>query len=302
MSWFNKLKTGLTKSSSKISTGIADVITKRKLDDDTLEELEDVLLGADLGTQATQRIMDDLRRTRFGKTASLEEIHDSMVESIAAILAPVAMPLTIDDAHSPYVIMAVGVNGNGKTTTVGKLAQQYKQAGHSVLLCACDTFRAAAVEQLEVWAQRVGCDLVKGKNGADPASVAFEALEQAKAKNIDVLLIDTAGRLQNRADLMEELAKINRVLHKLDDTAPHKTLQVLDATTGQNAFSQLEHFQKIAGVDGLVVTKLDGTAKGGVVVGLAAAFAIPIHAVGVGESIDDLHPFEAHDFARSLIS
>lgn len=301
MSWLTKLKTGLSKSSAKITDGLAAIVTKRKLDDEMLEELEELLVMADLGASTAAKVVGNFSRTRFGKDVSEEEVKTALAEEIAAILAPVAKPLQPDFSHRPQVVMMVGVNGNGKTTTLGKLAAQYKADGKKVMLAACDTFRAAAVEQLAEWGRRAGVEVITGKSQADPASVAFAALEQAKAAGADILFIDTAGRLQNKKDLMEELAKIRRVLGKLDESAPHHTLLVLDATTGQNAHSQAAAFGEIANITGLIVTKLDGTAKGGVVVGLAEAFKLPIHAVGVGEGIEDLNAFDANEFAKDLM-
>lgn len=301
MGWFKKLTSGLSKSSSKITESISGILTKRKLDEAMLEELEDALIMADLGASTAATLVQSFGKTRFNKEVTDEEVRQALAVDIAEILTPVAVPLQLDSSHTPQVILMVGVNGNGKTTTLGKLAKQYHDEGKKVMIAACDTFRAAAVEQLQVWGERAGCPVVTGPMQSDPASVAYQALERAKQENADVLLIDTAGRLQNKKGLMEELAKIIRVLQKLDETAPHHTLLVLDATTGQNAHSQVKEFQDIAAISGLVVTKLDGSAKGGVVVALAEAFGLPIHAVGVGEAIDDLHAFDAHDFARGLM-
>lgn len=300
MSWFKKLTSGLKKSSTKITEGIASVVRKRRLDDTVLEELEEVLIASDIGVQTAAKLVAHLAKEKFDKEVSDEEIRVALAEDIAKILEPVARPLDTDKAK-PHVVLVVGVNGNGKTTTIGKLAQQINDSGKKVILAACDTFRAAAVEQLTVWSQRVGCPIITGAHESDPASVAFRALEEAKKNNFDVLLIDTAGRLQNKEHLMEELSKIVRVLKKLDADAPHDTLLVLDATTGQNAHSQAEVFKSKANITGLIITKLDGTAKGGVVVALAEKFGLPIHAIGVGEGIDDLQPFTADNFARSLM-
>ncbi len=301
MSWLKRLKDGLSKSTEKITTGISDIVTKRKLDEEALEELEELLVMADLGAATAAKVIENFSRTRFGKEVEPDEVKVALAQEIAEILKPVAQELRLEDDHMPQVVMLVGVNGNGKTTTLGKLAQQYKQVGKQVMVAACDTFRAAAVEQLQVWGERAGCSVVTGRPQADPGSVAYQALERAKAEGVDVLLIDTAGRLQNKKDLMEELAKIRRVIQKLDDAAPHHTILVLDATTGQNAHSQAKAFQEIADISGLIVTKLDGTAKGGVVVALAEAFNLPIHAVGVGEGIEDLHSFDPEVFARDLM-
>lgn len=301
MSWLHKLKSGLSKSTQKITGGIAAIVTHRKLDDAMLEELEELLVMADMGAATAAKIVANFGKSRFGKDISEDEVRAALAEEIAAILQPVAKPLTPDFTHSPQVVLMVGVNGNGKTTTLGKLAAQYQQQGKKVMLAACDTFRAAAVEQLAVWGERAGVEVVQGKPQSDPAAVAYAALEKARAEKADILFIDTAGRLQNKKDLMEELAKIRRVLTKLDETAPHYTILVLDATTGQNAHSQLAAFREIASVTGIIVTKLDGTAKGGVVVALAEAFKLPIHAVGVGEGIDDLNAFDASEFAKDLM-
>lgn len=301
MSWFKRLSSGLSKSSSKLTEGISGIFTKRKLDDEMLEELEELLILSDMGASTAATLVANFAKSRFDKEISEDEVKTALAEEIALLLEPVAKPLSVEAGHQPHVIMMVGVNGNGKTTTLGKLAQQYRQRGKRVMIAACDTFRAAAVEQLSVWGERAGCPVVTGAPNADPASVAYQALEQAQAQSADILLIDTAGRLQNKANLMEELSKISRVLTKLDDTAPHETVLVLDATTGQNAHSQAQSFRGSANITGLIVTKLDGTAKGGVVVALAEKFGLPIHAVGVGESIEDLHDFTPRDFARSLM-
>ena len=300
MNWFKKLKDGLSKSSSKITEGIASVVRKRKLDDDTLEQLEEILVSTDIGVSVAAKLIARLRKEKFDKEISDEEVRAALAKNIADILTPVAKPLDTNKTK-PQIILVVGVNGNGKTTTIGKVAAQMKQDGKKVMLAACDTFRAAAVEQLSVWSERVGCKIITGEPQADPASVAFKAVETAKAENIDVLMIDTAGRLQNKDGLMEELAKIVRVIRKVDESAPHDVLLVLDATTGQNAHSQVEIFKNKVAVSGLIITKLDGTAKGGVVVALAEKFALPIHAIGVGEGIEDLKPFAADDFAKSLM-
>jgi len=301
MSWLKKLKSGLAKSSSKLTDNITSVITKKKLDQDTLDELEDALIMSDLGTNTAAKIIANFSKTRFGKEVDIGEIKTTMASEIEDILTPVAKPLEINPENKPHVIMMVGVNGNGKTTTLGKIAQQHKLQGKKIVIAACDTFRAAAVEQLAVWGERSGCQVIKGSPQADPASVAYTAMEHAKNEGADILLIDTAGRLQNKKGLMEELAKISRVMKKIDETAPHDTILVLDATTGQNAHSQIESFKEVANVSGIIVTKLDGTAKGGVVVALAEKFSTPIHAIGVGESIEDLQPFEAKEFAKNLM-
>ncbi len=301
LGFFSRLKEGLTRSTQKLSTGLATVFVRRKLDDAALEELEELLIAADLGPAAAGHIIAEFRRSRFGKDVTDEEVKQALAEEIAAILAPVAQPLVIDRALRPHVVLVVGVNGTGKTTTIGKLALQYQQQGLRPILVAGDTFRAAAVEQLQVWGSRTGAVVVSGPPNADAAGLAFDALTRARNEGADVLLIDTAGRLHNKAALMEELAKIIRVIRKQDPTAPHSVLLVLDATTGQNAIEQVRVFSDLVAVTGLVVTKLDGSARGGIVVALAQAFALPVHAVGVGEQAGDLRPFEAMDFARGLV-
>lgn len=273
---------------------------RRLVDDAMLESLEDVLIGADMGVETAGRVTANIAEGRFGKRIGTRELRGALADEIARIMEPVARPLPLY-GQKPQVVLVVGVNGSGKTTTIGKLASQFKAAGKSVVIAAGDTFRAAAVEQLQVWGQRAGVPVLTAPEGSDPASLAFDALTRAQAEGADLLLIDTAGRLQNRADLMEELAKIVRVLRKKDPSAPHNTILVLDATTGQNAVSQVEIFRKIADVTGLVMTKLDGTAKGGVLVSLADKFGLPIHAIGVGEQIDDLAPFDPEDFAKALV-
>ena len=302
--WLSRLTKGLAKSTNKISQGITDVLTKKKLDQDMLDSLEEVLISADLGPKTAARLVADFAKDRFGKDISEEEIKEALAISIAAILAPVAKPLDIQKPENgPYVILVCGVNGVGKTTTIGKLAQhlkQQKEEPRSIMMAAGDTFRAAATEQLEIWAKRTGSTLLAKEVGADAAAVAYEAYEKAKADNIDVLLIDTAGRLQNKANLMDELEKIVRVLKKQDQALPHSTILVLDSTTGQNAYSQLESFKDMVNVTGLVVTKLDGSAKGGVLVGLADQFGVPVHAIGIGEKMEDMQPFNADEYARSL--
>jgi fused signal recognition particle receptor len=298
---FSRLKEGLSRSTQKISDSITTVFKKRRLDDAALEELEDLLISADLGTDVAARIIAAFRRTRFGKEVTDEEIKQALAEEIAAILAPVAQPLMPDPARKPHVVLVVGVNGTGKTTTIGKLALQYKENGKRAVLVAGDTFRAAAVEQLQIWGERVDASVVAGGSAADPAGLAFDALTRARAEGADVLLIDTAGRLHNKAALMEELRKIIRVLRKQDETAPHSVLLVLDATTGQNAIQQVRVFKEMVDVTGLIVTKLDGSARGGIVVALAETFHLPVHAVGVGEQAGDLRPFDAAEFARDLV-
>lgn len=276
-----------------------DKAPRRVLDDDMLEQLEELLISADMGVDTALRVTANMAEGRMGKRLSAQEVKELLAREIARIMEPVARPMPLY-AKKPQVVLVVGVNGSGKTTTIGKLASQFKAAGKTVVIAAGDTFRAAAVEQLQVWGDRAGVPVLTAPEGSDPASLAWDAMEQAERDGTDLLMIDTAGRLQNRADLMEELAKIVRVIRKKDPSAPHNTLLVLDATTGQNALSQVETFQKLADVSGLVMTKLDGTARGGVLVALADKFGLPIHAIGVGEQIDDLSPFDPEEFAAAL--
>ncbi len=299
--WLSRLRDGLSRSSARLGDGITGIFTKRRLDQAAIDELEELLIGADLGAATAAKLAAELARTRFGKEVTPEEVRTALADDIAGILAPVAKPLAPDPAHRPYVVLVVGVNGSGKTTTIGKLAKYYRDEGKKVMLAAGDTFRAAGVEQLKIWGERVGCPVVARDTGADAAGLAYDALERARAEDMDLLIVDTAGRLHNRADLMAGLQKIIRVLRKVDPTAPHSCLLVLDATTGQNAHQQVETFRQMTEVTGLVVTKLDGTAKGGVLVALAEKFGLPVHAIGVGETADDLRPFEAQAFARSLM-
>ena len=300
LSWWQRLKQGLSRSSGAIGTGITDLFTKRMLDEDTLEGLEDILVQADLGVDVAGRIVEAVGKGRYGKDIAPEEVKAILAAEVERTLAPVARPLVVDDRTKPFVILMVGVNGSGKTTTIGKLTSKFRSEGRSVMLAAGDTFRAAAIEQLKVWGERNGCPVVARPQGADAAGLAFDALTQAREAGTDVLLIDTAGRLQNRTELMAELEKVVRVIRKVDAQAPHAVLLVLDATVGQNAISQVEIFGKVAGVTGLVMTKLDGTARGGILVALAARFGLPVHFIGVGEGIDDLEPFEAADFAKAI--
>ncbi|WP_138381007.1 signal recognition particle-docking protein FtsY [Luteithermobacter gelatinilyticus] len=299
--WFRRLKDGLKRSTSALSSGISGIFNKRRLDAATLEELEDLLIMSDLGVEVSRRVCDRLAKNKYDKEIAAEEVQKALAEEVSGILEQVARPLAINPAHRPHVILMVGVNGSGKTTTIGKLAKQFQLDGKSVMLAAGDTFRAAAIEQLQVWGERNKVPVIAGKVGGDAAGLAYDALQQAKAQNIDVLLIDTAGRLQNKNHLMEELAKIVRVIKKFDPEAPHDTVLVLDATTGQNALMQAEVFREVAQITGLIMTKLDGTARGGVLVACAEKFALPIHAIGVGESIDDLQPFDADEFSRMLV-
>ncbi|NKX39857.1 signal recognition particle-docking protein FtsY, partial [Rhodobacteraceae bacterium R_SAG2] len=280
--------------------GAAQPVVRRTLDDEMLEQLEELLISADMGVDTALRVTANMAEGRFGKKLSVAEIKQLLASEVSRIMEPVARPLPLY-AKTPQVVLVVGVNGSGKTTTIGKLASQFRAAGKKVVIAAGDTFRAAAVEQLQVWGERAGVPVLTAPEGSDPASLAFDAMGRAQEEGADLLLIDTAGRLQNRGDLMEELAKIVRVIRKKDQTAPHNTLLVLDATTGQNAVNQVKVFQEISDVSGLVMTKLDGTAKGGVLVALADRFGLPIHAVGVGEQIDDLSPFDPDEFAAALV-
>ncbi len=297
---FSRLKTSLSRTAGSFSTSLTAVFTKRKLDRAALEELEDLLIAADLGPAVAARVSGRLAADRFDKEISEDEIKAALADVVMDILAPVALPLRIDGAHRPHVILVVGVNGTGKTTTIGKIAHNLAADGKSVVLAAADTFRAAAIDQLQIWGDRTGAAVVRRDVGSDPAAVAYEGLKQAQEQDADVLLVDTAGRLQNKSDLMDELAKVVRVLGKLDEDAPHDCLLVLDATTGQNALRQVEVFSAVCNVTGLAMTKLDGTARGGVLVAVAERFALPVHYLGIGEGVDDLQPFTAADFARAI--
>jgi fused signal recognition particle receptor len=299
--WLSRIRQGLSRSSSRLSQGITDLFNKRKLDDAAVEELEELLISADLGVATAAKVTARLAKSRFDQEVAADEIKTALADEIALILEPVAVAFRPDPANKPHVVLVVGVNGSGKTTTIGKLAKYFRDQGLAVTLAAGDTFRAAAVEQLRIWGERTGCPVVARARGADAAGLAFDALAEARRRADDLLLIDTAGRLQNKADLMAELQKIIRVLKKVDPAVPHDVLLVLDATVGQNAHSQVEIFKEITQVSGLVVTKLDGTAKGGVLVALAEKFGLPVHAIGVGEAVDDLRPFEAKAFARGLL-
>ena len=299
-SLFQRMKEGLTRSTKSLSDGITGIFTKKKLDQETLNELEDALIQADLGLDAAAAVTEAVGKDRYDKEVSPEEIRTILAGEIAKVLKPVEQPLTIDAAKRPFVILMAGVNGAGKTTTIGKIGARLKAEGKSVMLAAGDTFRAAAVEQLKVWGARIGAPVCSTKLGGDAAGLAYEALARAKEEGTDVLMIDTAGRLQNKADLMAELEKVIRVMRKLDPEAPHAALLVLDATTGQNAVNQVEIFGKVAGITGLVVTKLDGTARGGILVAIARKFGLPVHMIGVGEGIDDLQTFSAEAYARAI--
>jgi len=299
--WFSRLKQGLSRSSSRLTEGITGIFTKKKLDAATLEELEELLISADLGVTLAAEVTETLRRTRYNQEIAPEEIRAVLAEEVARRLEPVQKPLPVDPAKKPFVVLVVGVNGSGKTTTIGKLAKLLRDDGRKVMMAAGDTFRAAAVEQLKIWGERTGTPVVAKATGADAAGLAFEAIETARRDGAEVLLIDTAGRLHNKADLMAELQKVVRAIKKLDGEAPHAVLLVLDATVGQNAHQQVEIFRDIVGVTGLVMTKLDGTARGGVLVAIAERFGMPIHFIGVGETAEDLRPFDARAFGRSLV-
>jgi fused signal recognition particle receptor len=299
--WFQRMREGLSRSSNELTGKVTGLFTKRKLDDDTLQDLEDILIQADLGLETAIRITDALSAGRYGRNIDDAEVRSVMAQEITKVLGPVAQPLELDLSHKPHVILVVGVNGTGKTTTIGKLAAKLSAAGLDVMLAAGDTFRAAAIEQLHIWGKRTGSKVISTKLGADAAGLAYDAFEKARAAGSDVLIIDTAGRLQNKTELMDELAKIVRVLGKLDPDAPHTVLQTLDATTGQNALSQVEIFRNVAGVNGLVMTKLDGTARGGILVAIAAKHKLPVYFIGVGEQVDDLEPFAADEFAAAIV-
>jgi fused signal recognition particle receptor len=299
-SWLQRLRAGLSRSSTTIARGVTDIFTKRKLDAASLDDLEDVLIQADLGLAAASRIREAVGHGRYERGINPDEVKRILADEVERALDPVARPLVIDPLKRPFVILVVGVNGSGKTTTIGKLAAKFRAEGKAVLLAAGDTFRAAAIEQLRIWARRTFSALVERDQGADAAGLAFDALARARELNVDVVLMDTAGRLQNRTELMSELEKIIRVMRKVDAEAPHAVLLVLDATVGQNALSQVEIFGRVAGVTGLVMTKLDGTARGGILVAIADKFALPVHFIGVGEGVDDLEPFTARDFADAI--
>ena len=301
LGFFGRLKEGLSRSTQKLGGNITAVFNKRRLDEAALDELEEVLIAADLGPALAGRVIEEFRRTRFGREVTDEEVRDSLSAEIARVLDPVAIPFMPDPQRKPHVVLVVGVNGTGKTTTIGKMALQYGREGLRTVLVAGDTFRAAAVEQLQIWGQRVGAPVISGPPNSDAAGLAYEAFAKSREQGADLLLIDTAGRLHNKGALMEELAKIIRVLRKFDEAAPHSVLLVLDATTGQNAIEQVRVFKEMVNVSGLIVTKLDGSARGGIVVALAETFGLPVHAVGVGEKADDLRPFLAAEYARGLV-
>ena len=300
LSWWRRLASGLKRTSSSLGTAVADLVTKRKLDAAMLEDIEDVLLRADLGTEVAARIAAAVGVGRYDKSITADDVKAVVASEVEKVLAPVARPLLIEERHKPFVVLVVGVNGSGKTTTIGKLAAKLAAEGRKVMLAAGDTFRAAAIEQLKIWGERTNSPVIAGAQGSDSASLAFTALTAAREQSRDVLLIDTAGRLQNKSELMNELEKVVRVIRKVDASAPHAVLLVLDATVGQNALSQVEAFHRTAGVTGLVMTKLDGTARGGILVALAEKHKLPVHFIGVGEGVDDLAPFTAKDFAEAI--
>ncbi|MFO1032642.1 MAG: signal recognition particle-docking protein FtsY [Hyphomicrobiales bacterium] len=297
--WFSRLRDGLSKSSKSITGSITAIFTKRKLDAETLQDLEDTLIQADLGIAVSERIIKAVATGRYDKEIDPEEVKQILAQEVAAVLKPVEVPFNFG-TEKPFVILVVGVNGSGKTTTIGKLGAIAAREGFKVKFAACDTFRAAAIEQLSVWGQRIGAETIARPPGSDAAGLAFDAMKAAQADGTDILFIDTAGRLHNKTYLMDELDKVVRVIKKYDEKAPHAVLLVLDATTGQNALAQAEAFTKVAGVTGLIMTKLDGTARGGILVAIAERFKLPVHAIGVGESIDDLQPFDASAFARAI--
>ena len=299
--WLKRIKQGLSRTAAPLVSGIGGLLTKRRLDTDTLQDIEDLLIMADVGTKTAAAMTAELAKDRFDKETTDEEVRAFFADKIAQKLEPFAKPLIVDPDKKPFVILMVGVNGAGKTTTIGKMAQQMKEKGLKISFAAADTFRAAAVEQLKVWGERTGCPVVSKPAGADAAGLVFDALVAAKKNGDDVLFIDTAGRLQNKSELMEELRKIVRIIKKQIPDAPHACLQVLDATVGQNAHSQVKLFSQAVPVTGLILTKLDGTAKGGIAVALADEFKLPLHLIGVGEQITDLHPFKARDYAASLM-
>ena len=300
VNWWQRLTGGLKRTSSALGGAISDLVSKRKLDAATIAEIKDVLIRADLGLATADHIAAALGESRHDAGISADEVKAVVAAEIEKVLAPVAQPLAIDAASKPFVVLVAGVNGSGKTTTIGKLSARFREEGRTVMLAAGDTFRAAAIDQLKIWGDRTGAPVIAREAGADAAGLVFDALRAAKERGADVLLIDTAGRLQNRTELMDELQKVVRVIKKVDAAAPHAVLLVLDATVGQNALSQVDVFRNLVGVTGLVMTKLDGTARGGILVAIAAKFKVPVHFIGVGESVDDLAPFSARDFARAI--
>lgn len=298
-SFFGRIKEALTKTSSKISTGLTSIFLNRKLDEDTIEDLHDLLISADMGASASEHIIDQIKKIRFEKDVEVKVVQQKMAEIISGIINENQKPFELEDGLN--IILVCGVNGNGKTTTIGKLASKYKEMGKKVMVAACDTYRAAAISQLKVWTDRAGVEIIEGPEKSDPASVAFKASAYAKEKGADILFIDTAGRLQNQQNLMDELGKIKRVIEKASETSPKHNILVLDATTGQNAFSQAEQFKEIADVNGLIITKLDGSAKAGTIVGLSDKYKLPVYFIGLGEKIEDLKEFEVSDFANALV-
>jgi len=300
-SWFQRLKTGLARTTSKLVDGIGAALGRKRVDAATLDEIEEALIAADLGPSVAARLVARLKQRKWEGEVEVDAVKRALAEDIAQILAPVAKPFALDPAKRPHVTLVVGVNGSGKTTTIGKLAERLTRERRKVIIAAGDTFRAAAVAQLEIWAKRAGVACIKAPDGGDPAALAYQALEQAEQTGADSLLIDTAGRLHNKADLMAELQKIVRVLRKRDESAPHRTLLVLDATTGQNAVQQVDIFRQLVAIDGIVLTKLDGTARGGVLVAIAERFGMPVVAVGVGETADDLQAFDPQQFSEALL-
>ena len=300
--WLQRLRSGLSRSAGNLGQDFTSLFSKRRLDEAALEELEDILISADLGPAVAAEVVARLRDEKFEREVEASEIRTALADVVGEILSPVAKALNIDPGNRPHIILVVGVNGTGKTTTIGKMAKHLVEGGQKVVLAAGDTFRAAAIEQLQIWGARTGASVVARAVGSDAAAVAFEAIEQARAEDADIVLIDTAGRLQNKDHLMAELVKIRRVVQKLDDNGPHDVVLVLDATTGQNTLNQVDVFGEVAGVTGLAMTKLDGTARGGVLVAVAKRFGLPVHFIGLGENADDLQPFDAEEFARALTS
>jgi fused signal recognition particle receptor len=301
MSWLKKLTEGLKKTSSSAKSKISGIFIGKKIDTDTIESLEEALISSDLGVSASQKIVKEFEKNYSGKTSNQEELLEALSKSISNILEPLEKELIVSDDHHPHIMMLVGVNGSGKTTTAGKLAKRFSQQGKKVILVAADTFRAAAIEQLKGWAEKTSVELISAERGADPAALVYQSIEKARIQKTDLILIDTAGRLQNRIELMEELAKIVRVIKKLEPEAPHDSLIVLDGTVGQNALSQLKAFLDVAAITGLIMTKLDGSARGGVLVALAEEFGLPIHLIGVGETAEDLQDFNAMAYSRALL-
>lgn len=301
MSWLKKLTEGLKKTSSSAKSKLSGIFIGKKIDADTMESLEEALISSDLGVSASQKIVKEFEKNYSGKTSDQEELLEALSKSISNILEPLEKELIVSDDHHPHIMMLVGVNGSGKTTTAGKLAKRFSQQGKKVILVAADTFRAAAIEQLKGWAEKTSVELISAERGADPAALVYQSIEKARIQKTDLILIDTAGRLQNRIELMEELAKIVRVIKKLEPEAPHDSLIVLDGTVGQNALSQLKAFLDVAAITGLIMTKLDGSARGGVLVALAEEFGLPIHLIGVGETAEDLQDFNAMAYSRALL-